>query len=297
MQEDPDFDRSDAAQKRLRNKRRGGDNNAQGNRYEEYFALAEIVRFAAERWDERGLILFSEQAENAFVDDLKVIEPACHHLYQLKSGQVVAWGDCSLESICGDFYCQACQERRTGHVFQLHLVVAQEDIAQTLDLNIPLRTKPETHVRHFPLYASTIDLLKSNPDFNSQLQQISRGSTHLTDLDALAKLILGNWAGSTKKDLPLSQLLSSAQAPLQILIKSDHAATISPELEASFRQIDGFEFSTSQGLLKWNTQEGDSGVFPYLIGSPEFSTWEEILLQNPPQDFETLEPLLDWIAP
>ena len=294
--EDPDFDLSTSAQTHLINKRRGGGSNAQGNRYEEFFALAEIVRWASERWDDQKAITFSDQAA-AFVDDLLVAEPISRHFYQLKSGQNVGWGNCTIGTICGDFRCQCCCESRAGNAFQLYLVVANEDSLQTLSTSIPSSIQPETKVRFFPLYPSTIDMLSSDLEFRHHLSQISRGKRNIADLDALAKNLLGNWVGSLRKNIALSELLAYRQVPPLGRIELETDLGISQSLIVVFDGIEGFEFRTRQGVLEWETQFGDAGVFAYPLDSEEFSTWEEILMQNPPQDFESLEPLLAWIAP
>lgn len=290
MQEDPDFYKSDAAQKHLRNKRRGGDNNAQGNRYEEYFALAEIVRFAAERWEERELIIFSEQAEDTFVDDLKVVEPACQHFYQLKSGQNETWGaPLKVGTICCDFYCQLCQG--SGSDFHLYLVVAQEDLYQTLNNEIPLSISSHTNVRYFPFCKSTIELLETDINFKSHLVQISRGGNNISKLDALAKTLLGNWVGSERRDIALSDILDTP------LVKSDEVLSVSLELQSCLNQIQGVVFTIMEDMLEWKTpplNNGTSlgGVIRHPIGSPEFSTWENALLANPPRDLRSFVLLL-----
>ena len=258
--------------------------------------MAEIVRWASERWDDQKAITFSDQTA-AFVDDLLVAEPISRHFYQLKSGQNVGWGNCTIGTICGDFRCQCCCERRAGNAFQLYLVVANEDSLHTLSTSIPSSIQPETKVRFFPLYPSTIDMLSSDLEFRHHLSQISRGKRNIADLDALAKNLLGNWVGSLRKNIALSELLAYRQVPPLGRIELETDLGISQSLIVVFDGIEGFEFRTRQGVLEWETQFGDAGVFAYPLDSEEFSTWEEILMQNPPQDFESLEPLLAWIAP
>lgn len=296
MDLNPDFDLSEDAQKRFKKKRIGGDANAKGSQYESYFPLAEIVRYAAERWEERTRIFFSDQVD-AFVDDLFIEEPRGKHYHQLKSGERATWGDGKIGSIAGDFKCQICREKRNGGDFRLWLVLAEEERYHALSDSVPAMIRSYTKVRHFPCYGSTIALIKENTEFRKHLEGISFGSVNESDLDALVKLIMGCWEGGAKKSIPLSDILNPAQTPLKAWIRSDVVMSISPPLQACLERIEGFDYHVWGERLFWRTEFGDEGSFAYPMSSSEFSTWEKELLANPPQDFESLEPLLTWTAP
>ena len=78
------------ALKDLENQSKGGQNNAKGNRYEQFFAVYKLAKFY--KYTKSDELEISSQ-EKAFVDDLVILNRSTNtkYSYQLKDSTRVYW--------------------------------------------------------------------------------------------------------------------------------------------------------------------------------------------------------------
>ena len=77
----------------LKNKNKGGENNYKGSRYEDYYAVFQIISQIAVQQTDLMNISFQTQVKDAYVDDFLIENQEYRIYHQIKNQQHVSWGD------------------------------------------------------------------------------------------------------------------------------------------------------------------------------------------------------------
>lgn len=277
----------------LAKKLSGGSINEQGNTYEKYFAIHEIVSNTNKHLATLRDVFISTQVE-AFVDDLLVLHTSVPEktFYQLKSSQTLLWGKIKkLKSLAFDFNKQRKIEQALGNAFSLQLVVAQPKVKTSMEANLPSPLKACTTIRLFPYWQSINQQLKNDPDFRKEIEALC-AFPDLDKLEALAAHILGKWEASNKKNICLQDLINSIRANNQSFIKAVVPAALSRAFEDILRAIPGFSYKEIGGYLEWEYGPTLNGSIPHPIDSAEFRNIEQSVISNHPTDYLSLDPLI-----
>ena len=89
----------------LTRKHRGGENSKKGNMFEAYFSVYQILLLMSE--GKLDATLFS-QVENAYVDDLLILQDDSSVYHQIKDVKSLSWGNIETKNtLAYDFYHQA----------------------------------------------------------------------------------------------------------------------------------------------------------------------------------------------
>ena len=260
----------------LKNKNKGGINNAKGNKFETYFTAFKI----AEYWEEDpNQTLFTTQ-EFCFIDDLVIqrLNKSTEH-YQIKDVKSLSWkgGTNPLEQ---DFTCQLSLYKKQTKP-RLFLVVSSQTLAKKLRKERSFTIKKSVNVTHFPAADSINRILQLNQSFRKCIEDLC-GLTNprIDKLEMVAATIIGFWQSNGAPNTPLRVIRNHCLTSSPHYFKGG-ANHLSGPLEALLNSIIGLTFIISNGTLQWTYNGTDSGALSFKIGSVEFAQFENDILDFP----------------
>lgn len=275
--------------KYLQRKHIGGTNNAKGNQFESFFTIFKIAHL----WYEDPSNTFFSSQELCFIDDLVIhINKKEIQHYQIKDVKIISWksGD---HPLANDFAYQMNLYQKTKTRAKLHLVVSSKSLAKRLRNNRTKKLTSIVTVNHFPAAISINRLLTLSSVFRKALTKLCALNQPRTDkLEIIAAIILGQWDISDKSKVLLSHLIDQCLTSSPNFFKGGQN-NISLQLDTLLKSVKGLTFTTINGTLQWNFNQGtDLGVLPYKIGSREFNQFENDLLNfSTGTTFQTIEHL------
>lgn len=286
-------DEADKLYKYLENKYTGGNNNAKGNNFENYFAIFKI----ADLWIESAKpdeTKFSSQAF-CFVDDMVIENPKefiqVEH-YQIKDIKALSWN--SIDNpLKDDFKNQYNICSLSGNKPNLYLVVSNSNLKDTLTKNIPNEIEAFTEVVYFPTATSINSLLRNNVDFKNKMKKICALSNPYTStLETVAATLLGVWDAGNKSQVTLKKIKEDCtrQSPNYLI---GATGNVSEDILRILSEIKDFSFEFEHGFLTWRFMDTDEGTVIHCVGTKEYAQWEnDILRIGKFNTFEYLESLL-----
>ena len=193
----------------LLNIRRGGDSNSKGSAYEEFFAVASIIKVAA---NETNLGDFEISAQElAFVDDLIIrqISTKAKTNYQLKnsSGSPANWDDTISERF--EFQYRLDTDFHHWSQSMQFLVVPCPEKAASNKAKIPLSLRGKADCEVFPYKSNCYELITGAPELRIDLTNICH-SNDLHVLDTAFKHVLCVWIGNNQTQL-VSEIIAEAE--------------------------------------------------------------------------------------
>ncbi|AFZ31099.1 hypothetical protein Glo7428_2594 [Gloeocapsa sp. PCC 7428] len=280
--------------KYLKDKNRGGSNNAKGNTYENYFAIYQIVLLSPEVLEENQEIHISNQVL-AFVDDLIVefIDKSILRHYQLKNSLDLTWSKKSKRSIANDFQKQHQLNKSLSKESQLHLVVSCKNLLAKLEVDIPNSIEKYSQVIYFP-YEDSLEKVIKKDSFRQAIEYLCASDNPEPDkIECVAFVLLGAWTSSSKFN-SLKDILKKAQASTPSFIRSfSKEWQLDPEVENILSKIEDFQYNLTKGFLHWKYKDGlDVGILPYSCDKEEFKRFQEIVKRHKPTCFDELEGFL-----
>lgn len=147
-----------------------GENNRQGNRYEDGFAVFRSIKLAP-RVIHDGLSVRLREQAGCPVDDLLVREGQRHHYHQLKDDLKITWGE-ENGKLCKEFIAQKAQCEGREEDFTLTVVVSHPHRQQSLEQHMPEELKGAVTVYHFAAVQRPSEV-SLRPDLEESLRQIS----------------------------------------------------------------------------------------------------------------------------
>lgn len=275
----------------LKNKWKGGANNAKGNSYENFYSIYQIAKSFNENSDYEST-LFSSQLFG-FIDDLLIAQTKNNReaFFQIKDDQTITWrtGKHPIET---DFFNQSQVLQKKGVNSYLGLVVSNIDAHKRLTNSIPDRIKEIVNVIHFETGKSISSLIRNNSIFKEELSKMCALRNPSTDkLETLGTIILGAWDSTDKNEISLRYILDRCHQQNPTYIKGQQG-DISNKLKIIFNSIEGFKFEIENGFITWEFNSTDSGVISYEITSKEFSQLENDIFNADIKTFEDLESFL-----
>ena len=274
----------------LTNKNKGGQNNAKGNVFENFFAIYQIAKAHNEGCDKNNT-LFSAQ-NFAFVDDL-VVESLAENInryFQIKDTAALSWTT-GTHPIKDDFKVQKQLMTGTGINTEYTMVVAKSEVYQTLVDSIPGDVN-FVNVLQYDTETSINSLVRKNAMLKQELVKMcALTNPDLDKLEALGTILLGVWDGAEKKQISLNELMDRSHRLNPNYIKGLNNK-ISSRLEGIFKNIGGFSYEVQNGYIVWRFEPTDKGELEFAIGSAPYEQWENDVFNSNPTSFEELETFL-----
>jgi hypothetical protein len=289
----------DAVLDYVNNKHRGGQNNAKGNSFENYFTLFQIAELACEFFETDETVIFSSQILT-FLDDLVITLPQRKEVrnHQIKDIEDLSWGKAELRNLADDFEKQHRLnlelEYSTSTCF---MVVSRINVHQKLKNAIPESIKSFTQVSHFPSAKSVMELLSNSPRLRERLAFLSAFDEEEPDrdkLETIASVLLGAWVSSEQTQASLHELLVKTREASPSYIRSlAKDIPLDPLVKKILDNIPDFTYSLTKGFLKWNYLDGlQKGTLPYSQDDQRFESFQRLLKRDQPTDFDKLEVFL-----
>ena len=261
----------------LANKHKGGEADAKGGRYEDYYAVFQIVSCIAKYKVSLDRVAFQTQLEDTFVDDLLIAHPDKNVYHQLKNTQELTWNtESSDRTITSDFENQIkdCKER--DEQFALKLVFSA--VKSKVGDKIPDSIKDYTTAEFFPYEKDLNGLILISGTFQDVLRQISVNghSATVDELVNIAMVFLGAWKGcGNESRVRLADIVTRAKGMKHFNLTIFPDGAISQACRKILDQIEGLRYSVSGRMFYW--QLGDfTGSCPW----PE-SKEQEIIDKKP----------------
>ncbi|EIJ43202.1 hypothetical protein BegalDRAFT_2348 [Beggiatoa alba B18LD] len=280
----------------FKHKQRGGQSNQDGNRYENFFAVSQLIELFYILLNNTNAtdIQIYIQAD-AFVDDLLIVDEqhSSYRHFQLKNAQQLSWGN-GLKSLADDFYKQKqINVHQNIQYTALTLVCSQPKAFEKLVNNIPTEIMSFSKVIYFPVADTLNQLILSHVDFKESLEKICF-SNESDKLEALAILILGHWQDKQTTVNSVHELLRELQAKFpNYLIKNNLTIdSLLPQVRAIFAEITDFSYNIQHGYFHWNYMNLESGVVLYPIDSNEFNNIQRTVIAQYPRHFDDLVGIL-----
>jgi hypothetical protein len=275
---------TEADRKYLKNKNKGGKNNAKGNRYENYYAVFQIALLLNSYHKKLDDVYLTTQLSNAYVDDLLIdVVNSSRTYHQIKDVKNLSWNKGKLKF---DFKRQkeTCLDNK--EVFSLKLVHSNQTIHQEL-VEIPKEFSDSAQVEFFPAYNELGLLYWHYSPFKDAIAEIvADGSDNDDVLYGVAGSILGAWESvNTENPISLKQIKENINK-----INPYDALKTYPtiELPDSCKKIlddIGVTFYSKGKILHWK--------YGNLEGKIEWSEEiEQNLLNNVPTKIEELISIL-----
>ena len=269
--------RSEEDRTYLANKHKGGEANAKGGLYEDFYAVFQIVSYIAKYKASLDDIAFQTQLEDTFVDDLLIAHPEKNVYHQLKNTQNLTWNTkLSERTIASDFENQIkdCNERNEQFVLKLVYSAVKSKVGDT----IPDSIKDNTTTEYFPYEKDLNGLVLISCAFQDVLRQISANG-HVATVDELvniAMVFLGAWRGcGNENKVRLADIVTRAKGLKHFNLTIFPDGVISQACREILDHIEGLRYSVSGRMFYW--QLGDfTGSCPW----PE-SKEQEIIDKKP----------------
>lgn len=197
----------------LANKHRGGDNNAKGSIYEDFYAVFRIVTCIAKYKASLDNVAFQSQLEDTFVDDLLIVHPDKKVYHQLKNTKFLTWRTVSSgRTIVSDFENQINDCRERNEQFALKLVYSS--VNSRVKDSVPESIKKYASAEFFPFEEDLNGIVLISRDFQDAIRSISANGNTATvdDLVNVAMVFLGAWRGCANKNrIRLSDIVDHAK--------------------------------------------------------------------------------------
>lgn len=273
-----------AQRKYLKNKHKGGKNNAKGNLYEEHFVVYQLALLIDKYRSNLSSVYFSTQLLDTFVDDLLIVLEDNHKTYhQLKDVTNIAWTSNNLKY---DFERQRELSLENKEQFTLKIVYSNIDSSLSA---IPDTISDCTIAEHFPASPSLSSLYFGFEPFRKAVKNIAipHYSTD-NDLIGIYGALIGAWhMVNTLSYVSLKEILEKVYHIGNGLINLNlyPTITISEDCSALFRRI-GVEYHLSGSSLYWSYRSFSG----YLSWNKEM---EEKLMAISPESFKDIIDLLN----
>ena len=266
----------------LKNKNKGGENNYKGNRYEDSYAIFQIITQIATKPKELMSISFQTQVKNAYVDDF-LIENKEHRTYhQIKNQQHISWGSEEKEkTIAYDFVMQ--KEKSLAEDEAFHLKLVHSDAENDLSEKIPLQLKSCTTVEFFEDKENLNGYVLSENAFHENLKMIAADDKSDDNLMNIAMAFLGVWKSCNPMNkVTLLDIIERVKniKPINLVIEEN--ISIGEECRKILTSIQGLSYYIKGKMVYWN--------FGNFKGSCLWSEdIEQQIIQKKPQNkFEIL---------
>lgn len=273
----------------------GGDNNKRGNRFEDFFAVSRLIRYAPPVINCGMLVRLREQA-GCPVDDLILVEPTATYYHQLKADKGITWGEAGhkleLEFLAQKSQCQSAQIK-----FRLVVVVADPDRKKSLTDDMPADLADCTSVLLFPRMARPSDVALQD-DLAGPLLELSAGRrASVTEFQHIVRAFHAAWVDHSP-DLEgycvLSDLIASirkwgiARLRLAWVDRPQEWVTA----ESILNSIPGLSWWVDRGYFEWEHPPRESGLSLEPCNSESFRRFIGRLVQERPSSYTEFERLL-----
>lgn len=262
--------RSEADKAYLANKHKGGEVNAKGGLYEDYYAVFQIVSCIAKYKAALEGVALQTQLEDTFVDDLLIAHPDKNVYHQLKNTQSLTWNMKSSDrTITSDFENQIkdCQDRDEAFALKLVYSAANSKVGKS----IPESIQEYTTAEFFPYEDDLNRLILISEEFIDALRQISVNGSSATidDLANVAQVFLGVWRGcGSNHRVSLSEIVASAEKTRHFNLNIFADGTISAACREVLDKIEGLRYYVSGRMFYW--EMGDfTGSCPWPEGKEQ----------------------------
>ncbi len=237
----------------LANKHKGGEANAKGGLYEDFYAVFQIVSCIAHYKATLDSVALQTQLEDTFVDDLLIAHPDKNVYHQLKNTQKLTWNTKSSDrTITSDFENQIkdCHER--NEQFELKLIYSTA--SSLVGEKIPDSIKAYTTVEYFPYLEDLNGLIIISDAFQDALRIISVMGNESTvdELVNNAMVFLGVWkACGSKHRVRLSDIVSRAEETKHFNLAIFSDETLSESCREILDGIEGLSYSVIGRMFYW----------------------------------------------
>lgn len=281
------------AKKHLLNKRRGGNNNAKGELFEEVFIVAKIAHYAAAYLDDQIEISIQTQVEG-FVDDLEITKSLnIVHAYQLKNAKRVSWKS-GKRPIAADFEQQKIIYDAHEIKSSLFLVVTQQEQQRRLIETIPSHIESFSKVDYFPCSSSLNRILLEHKGTRNSVSRLCIYPDDSDKQEAVLNELRGAWAQfrDANNTVNIEEILKYAYKCNPNYIRYKHKDT---NLKSKHREfldsLGGFNYTIQNAKLAYQIIRGKGkfwGEVPFEINSREFEQWLDNLMAVDPADTKSL---------
>lgn len=189
---------TEAERKYLKNKHKGGKNNAKGNRYENFYAVFQIASLMNSQFERLDNVYLTSQLSETFVDDLLIEKDNSIRTYhQIKDVKKLTWKNKELRN---DFKRQKDISKEREEQFNLKLVYSNIDFSESSPTDFSECTTTE----YFPAFNELSQLYWNFEPFKNAITFISAEEKSGDDtLMGIACSILGVWE-SMNTEIPVS---------------------------------------------------------------------------------------------
>lgn len=279
----------------------GGLSNKRGNRYEDLFAVFNLISFTP-RFIIDGQLMRLREQTGLPVDDLWIEEPGRDRFFQLKADKAITWGEANGK-LANEFrrqkaLCEARVEQSSERQFALTVVVADEGRHASLCNGLPEDLRDCTDVFLFPAYARPSDMALPGGLLDEALGEIC--ASRNAGVSDRQHLLLGYHAAwvDHQPDAEGFCTLTGVLTTVRALGagKLRHHWTDRPtdwaKAEAVLNGIAGLCWHVDRGYFEWAYPPTDSGISPEECESLGFLRFIDRLIQDRPRSFQELERIL-----
>jgi hypothetical protein len=273
----------------------GGQNNRQGNRYEDGFAVFRSIELAPYVIHDRLSVRLSEQA-GCPVDDLLIRQGSQSHYYQLKDDLQITWGR-DEGKLRKEFVAQKTHCTDQKQDFTLSVVVSHDHRKQSLDEHMPDELRGTVTVYHFPAVRRPSELAK-RAALQEPLRRISASRSPGRELlQGLAQGFHLAWVEQEPdKDgaADLGRMVAFLRERPSFRVYRPLSEPIHPEWDRFLEilaGIPGLSYHYDRGYLEWSCGR-ESGLVEQPCDSESFCRFVNRVLEKQPNTFETFEELL-----
>ena len=276
-------------------RKRGGDNNKRGNRYEDFFATFRLMQFAPQVMKTGAMVRLKEQA-GCPVDDLLLVATERRFYHQMKADKSITWG-ADNGKMENEFRQQMLLSQQANESFQLLAVVADTDRLQSLNKHMPADLDHCTQVLHFPRIQRLAELVRHPELINGVLREVYAGRREsATEYKNTVRAFYTAWIDHEPDDngfCVLNTLISTIQS--WRLARICHAwkdrPAEWPEVERILNAIPNLQWFVDRGFFEWSYPPTDYGLMNEPCESDSFKRFISRLLKERPQSFTQFEML------
>jgi hypothetical protein len=283
----------DKALEKLNYQTTGGNNNAKGNRHEQFFAvykLAELsVSFSGDDID------ISSQ-DKAFVDDLTILNKTKQTKisFQLKDSKTVYWHKSKgISTYFIDQYKLDTLFHKIADAKTI-LVLAQENVYGLRSVDIPKSIEQHTECLLFKNPETVNRMLLENIDFRKAVGAMCAYPDEIDKIEVVTQLILGSWVTHKENKKSVAEFINLAKkgANPDFFKDDSNKHSLDTRVSKILDKIDEITYTIGNGYLNYNFGSF-SGQVRAKLGTSSFDKiCSDIIKQNPTDPMELCKVLM-----
>ena len=228
----------------LAHKHQGGASSKKGNRYEDFYAIYQIIKLMANK--HLDAIVYSQV--EAYVDDLKIdMGDGASVFCQLKDVKKLSWGNIDVKgTLAYDFFHQGkvCKEKNDD--FSLRLVVSSQ--VEKMMTGMPVEISEYSNVEDYPSYGNLNRYIYDSNFYQIVALAFGLGAKEHEVASNYVTFLFGLWCGERCEGMRIEGILGMVE---QVFVSSSVLdEQLVEELMHRLQQF-AFEVKIEKATLSW----------------------------------------------